>query len=54
LSRSGSFQYLVTGLGEGNWQIWRDGRIVQPAVTVTSDAGTLYFEGPAGSYSLRR
>jgi len=41
-------------LADGTWQIWRDGKIVVPAVTVSSDAGTLYFEGPPGRYELRR
>ena len=48
------FQFLVTDVAEGTWQVWRDGKIVKPAVTVTGDAGVLNFEGPAGSYSLRR
>jgi len=44
----------VTDVAEGNWQVWRDGRIVLPAVVASGDAGVLYFEGAAGSYSLRR
>lgn len=44
----------MTDLAEGTWQVWRDGRIVTPAVTVSAEAGTLYFEGPAGRYELRR
>ena len=51
---SGTIQYLVTDLRPGTWQVWRDGRIVIPAVTVTSDAGTLWFQGPPGRYELRR
>jgi len=45
---------LVTDLAAGTWQLRRDGKIVQPAVTVSEDAGTFYFEGPAGRYELRR
>jgi heparin/heparan-sulfate lyase len=45
---------LVADLAEGTWQIWRDGQIVKPATGVSAEAGTLYFEGPAGSYQLRR
>jgi hypothetical protein len=44
----------VTDLAEGNWQVWRDGQIANPALVVSHDAGTLYFGGQAGSYSLRR
>ena len=50
----GMIKYLVTDLAEGTWQVWRDGSIVYPAVLVTKDEGILCFEGPAGSYSLRR
>jgi hypothetical protein len=44
----------VTDVAEGAWQVWRDGRIVLPTVIASGDAGVLYFEGAAGSYSLRR
>ena len=47
-------RFLVTDLAEGTWQLWRDGRIERPAVMVSSDAGTAYFEGPGGNYTLRR
>jgi hypothetical protein len=53
-SGEGILKFLVTDVGEGNWQVWRDGRIVLPAVVASGDAGVLYFEGVAGSYSLRR
>ncbi|MBI4874326.1 MAG: heparinase II/III family protein [Acidobacteria bacterium] len=54
LGGAGSLRVLATDLAEGVWQVWRDGRIVLPAVSVAADAGTLYFEGPAGKYQLRR
>jgi heparin/heparan-sulfate lyase len=54
VSGSGAIEYLVTDLAEGTWQVWRDGKIVMPAVTVTEEAGTLYFKGPPGHYELRR
>jgi hypothetical protein len=47
-------KYLITDLEEGAWQVWHNGRILHAALVVSGDAGTLYFEGPAGSYSLRR
>ena len=54
VSGAGTTKFLVADLAEGTWQVWRDGAIVFPALTVTGDEGTLYFEGPAGAYSLRR
>jgi hypothetical protein len=50
----GTLRFLVTDLAEGNWQVWREGRIANPALVVSHDSGTLYFNGQAGSYSLRR
>jgi len=49
-----TLKILVTDLDEGNWQVWRESRIVKPAMEVSAEAGTLYFEGPAGNYELRR
>jgi hypothetical protein len=54
LEGGGTFKYLVTDLAQGNWQIWRDAKIVKPVAAVNLDEGTLYFKGPAGSYELRR
>jgi hypothetical protein len=51
---AGTIKHLVAGLTPGNWQLWRDGRIVQPVISVSSDAGTASFQGPAGSYEMRR
>ncbi len=50
----GTFKFLVTDLAEGNWQLRRDGRIADPVLVVNADNGTACFEGPAGSYELRR
>jgi heparin/heparan-sulfate lyase len=46
--------FLVADLAEGTWQVWRGGQIAQPALTVSADAGVLYFKGPPGAYTLRR
>ena len=54
VSGASNLRYLVTDLAEGTWQVWRDGAIVFPALNVSGDAGTLYFEGPPGAWSLRR
>jgi heparin/heparan-sulfate lyase len=54
VSGSGMLEFLATDLSAGTWQVWRDGRIVIPAATVTEDAGTLYWQGPAGRYELGR
>jgi len=47
-------QYLVTGLAPGTWEIWWNGWLEDPQGGVEPEAGTLYFEGPPGSYYLRR
>jgi heparin/heparan-sulfate lyase len=52
--RSEGARFLATGLTEGTWQVWRDGAVVRPAVRVSGEEGTLWFEGPAGHYELRR
>ncbi len=54
LPQGESYKVLVTDLAAGNWQVWRDGRVADPAMLVTEDAGTFYFEGPGGEYVLRR
>ena len=51
---AGRLQFLVADLAEGTWQVWRDGAVIHPALTVSAEEGALWFEGPAGSYSLRR
>jgi heparin/heparan-sulfate lyase len=50
----GTFGILVTDLAEGTWQVWRDGAIVNPALSVSASEGTLWLQGPAGNYTLRR
>ncbi len=47
-------RFLVSDLAEGTWQVWRNGAVVQPAVRVLDEQGTLWLEGPAGTYELRR
>ena len=54
VNAGGTFKCLVTDLAAGTWQLWRDGRILNPAMPVSAEAGTLYFQGPSGHYSLRR
>ena len=54
LDGASQVKVLVTDLAEGTWQVRLDGRIVQPAITVTAEAGVLFFEGPPGRYELRR
>jgi len=50
----GMVKCLVTDLAEGIWQVWKDGRILRPALTVTSDEGTLFFQAEPGEFQLRR
>jgi heparin/heparan-sulfate lyase len=47
-------RFLVTDLAAGTWQIWRGGSVISPAIRVTAEEGTLWFEGPPGTYELRR
>jgi len=47
-------KYLVTGLAPGDWEIWWNGWLEDPQGFVEPRSGALYFEGPAGSYFLRR
>jgi heparin/heparan-sulfate lyase len=49
----GKFQHLATDLAAGTWQVWRDGRIVVPAIEVSEEAGVICFEGTSGRYELR-
>jgi heparin/heparan-sulfate lyase len=51
---SNTFRYLITDLAPGMWQVRRDGQVLFPALPVTEEEGTLYFEGPAGKYTLLR
>jgi hypothetical protein len=50
----GTLKYLVTGLAPGTWEVWWNGWLEDPQGFVDPKAGALYFEGPAGSYFLRR
>jgi hypothetical protein len=45
---------LVTGLAPGSWEIWRNGWLEEAPGIVTPSAGSMHFEGRAGSYFLRR
>jgi len=49
-----TIRFLITDLAPGAWQVWRDGKLEPSNRSVTADAGTLYFEGPPGDYSLRQ
>jgi heparin/heparan-sulfate lyase len=51
---AGPIKFLITDLAEGTWQVWRDGNVAIPALTVSADEGTACFQGPAGRYELRR
>jgi hypothetical protein len=52
--RSQGTRFLVTDLVEGVWRVWRDGIALGPPVRVAGPEGTLWFEGPPGTYTLRR
>jgi hypothetical protein len=44
---------LVTGLAPGQWDIWRDGWLVEHGTIVRPTAGALYFTGAGGMYFVR-
>jgi hypothetical protein len=50
----GTLKFVVTDLATGTWQVRRNGQIAAPAMVVSDDEGVAYFEGPAGTYELRR
>jgi len=49
-----NLKVLVADLAAGNWQVRLDGRVLIPVSAVCEESGVLCFEGPAGSYELRR
>jgi hypothetical protein len=49
-----NFRILITDLREGVWQIQRDGKVYRPALTVSPEEGSIYFEGGPGTYTLLR
>lgn len=54
VSGKGPLRFLIADLPAGDWQVLREGQVVGPAVKVAAESGTLYFEGPAGNYTLGR
>ena len=49
---AGTVRVLLTDLAEGPWKVARDGQ--SPQGLAVGEAGTAYFEGPAGNYGLSR
>jgi hypothetical protein len=54
VDREGPAKCLVSGLAPGDWELWHSGFVKEPSLEVSPRAGALYFEGPAGSYFMRR
>jgi len=48
-----TYKILVTDLKEGSWKVLKNGKKIA-SVDVSSESGTLYFEGSVGSYSIVR
>lgn len=46
--------FIVTGMGPGMWEIWRDGWVVDIGVPVRAGEAVLAFKGRPGSYFIRR
>ncbi len=51
---NGTFQFVVTDLLPGTWQILKDGKIFKPAITASGDEKSLHFTGTEGSYRFLR
>ncbi len=47
------FHFLITDLAAGSWTVYRDGKKVGK-FNVTEEAGTIYFTGKEGSYTIKR
>lgn len=45
---------LLTDLAEGSWNIIKDGKPFKRNVAVSPDAGTIYFTGAPGRYTVER
>jgi len=54
VDREGHVKCLIAGLAPGAWELWHNGFVKEPSLEVSPRAGTLYFEGAAGSYFFRR
>ena len=46
-----TYKILVTDLKEGSWKILKNGKQIE-TINVTSENGTLYFEGKKGHYKI--
>ena len=51
---SGRLRFVLTGAAPGVWEIWRNGWVVDPGVTVRAGEAVLFFEERPGSYFIRR
>lgn len=54
VDREGPVKCLIAGLAPGLWELWHNGFVKEPSLEVSPRAGSLYFEGAAGSYFFRR
>jgi hypothetical protein len=46
-------KFLLTGLAPGQWDLWRDGWLIEHGVIVRPTSGALYFTGAPGMYFVR-
>ena len=47
-------KYLVTGLGPGSWDVWRDGWLDEMGLPVRPAEAALRFDGEPGSFFIRK
>ena len=50
----GGWQYLLTGLGPGSWDVWRDGWLEEMAIPIRPPTASLRFTGEPGSFFIRK
>jgi hypothetical protein len=47
-------RYLLTGLGPGYWDVWRDGWLEEMGIPVRPPAASLRFDSGPGSFFIRK
>jgi hypothetical protein len=51
-TEEGNYKILLTDLSPGQWQIRKNGDIINANINVQAGKGTIYFEGAAGDYVI--
>nr|WP_121271834.1 heparin/heparin-sulfate lyase HepB [Pedobacter schmidteae] len=54
VSGKGIFKFVITDLLPGTWQVWKDGKVLYPALSAGGDDAALHFTGTEGTYRFLR